>query len=112
MPKSQPLLPSRMDSADAMGGKVESITSLRSLTLNLPPSCIEFCPSHPSFFIVGTYNLEKEEVPSAEYDGVEDIVEGTGPTKKSQSRNGSLVVFQLSVSKRTQADCPVSFSHP
>lgn len=78
-----------------MSDKVGSITSLRSLTLDLPPSCIEFCPSHPSYFIVGTYNLEKEEAPSAEHDGPEDVVEGSEATKKSQSRNGSLVVFQL-----------------
>ena len=30
------------------------ISSLASLTLDLPPSCIAFCPSKPQFFVVGT----------------------------------------------------------
>jgi hypothetical protein len=29
--------------------------------LDLPPCCIEFVPTEEQFFIVGTYDLQKEE---------------------------------------------------
>lgn len=71
------------------------INSLRSITLELPPSCIEFCPAYPEFFVVGTYNLQKEEpdVGDSAMLGEED--EGTQHGKQPQSRNGSLVLFAL-----------------
>lgn len=34
---------------------------LDSDLLDLPPSCIEFWPNNPSWFVVGTYELDKEE---------------------------------------------------
>lgn len=34
-----------------------SIKSVSSITLDLPPSCISFCPTRPQFFVVGTYFL-------------------------------------------------------
>ncbi|KAK1753476.1 hypothetical protein QBC47DRAFT_386484 [Echria macrotheca] len=68
-------------------------TSMQSLRLDLPPSCVEFCPADPAYFLVGTYNLEKSESLAPE-DG-----EADGPKLESQvqtqSRNGSLIVFQL-----------------
>ncbi|XXH01123.1 pre-rRNA processing [Hypoxylon texense] len=76
-----------------MAAQGRSIIPLRSLTLDLPPSCIEFCPAHPDFFIVGTYNLQKEEEESAVEVPLED--EEQQQTKHVQTRNGSLVVFQL-----------------
>lgn len=75
------------------------IASRQSLTLELPPSCIEFCPAHPNCFVVGTYNLQKtDEAPSE--DGEEAGSDGDDPqavetAPQSQNRNGSLVVFQL-----------------
>lgn len=70
-----------------------SISSLRTLTLDLPPSCVEFCPAYPEYFVVGTYNLEKQE------SDVGDIVtseeDATQQTKQPQSRNGSLILFSL-----------------
>ncbi|KAK8084535.1 hypothetical protein PG997_005806 [Apiospora hydei] len=73
------------------------ITSRQSLTLELPPSCIEFCPASPQHFVVGTYNLQKEEAPAEEGDaGSDDDGDTTQvATRQSQNRNGSLVVFQL-----------------
>ncbi|KAI1863669.1 hypothetical protein JX265_008886 [Neoarthrinium moseri] len=59
--------------------------------LELPPSCIEFCPAHPSYFVVGTYNLQKEEADAAR-DGA---AQGEQPTNQPQTRTGSLVVFRL-----------------
>lgn len=70
-----------------------SIAPLRSLTLDLPPSCVEFCPAHSDYFIVGTYNLQKEE--STAEAPLEDDEEQQETKKHTQTRNGSLVVFQL-----------------
>ena len=44
-----------------MDAKDGVINSLKSIGLELPPSCIEFCPAHPDYFVVGTYNLQKED---------------------------------------------------
>ena len=41
-----------------MASKVEA---LDSDLLELPPSCIEFWPNNPSWFVIGTYELDKEE---------------------------------------------------
>lgn len=77
--------------------QAQLIRSRQSLTLDLPPSCIEFCPASPQLFVVGTYNLQTEEAPA------EDGNAGSGDdddatqvaTRQSQNRNGSLVVFRL-----------------
>ncbi|KAF9873605.1 WD-40 repeat-containing protein [Colletotrichum karsti] len=73
-----------------MGGPDNTITSRQSLTLDLPPSCIEFCLSHPAYFVVGTYNLVKDEPRDTESEDT-----NVSTTKKPQNRNGSLIVFQL-----------------
>ncbi|KAK1981859.1 hypothetical protein LZ30DRAFT_591799 [Colletotrichum cereale] len=67
-----------------------AVASKQSLVLDLPPSCIEFCLSHPHYFVVGTYNLVKDEEPPNEAGDA-----GSSVVKKTQSRNGSLVVFRL-----------------
>ncbi|KAJ2975547.1 hypothetical protein NUW58_g3662 [Xylaria curta] len=71
------------------------IASQQSHVLDLPPSCIEFCPAHPDYFVVGTYNLQKEESTVADEDVVSDNEDHSESVKKPQSRNGSLVVFRL-----------------
>ncbi|KAK1826855.1 hypothetical protein QBC39DRAFT_363398 [Podospora conica] len=71
-----------------MSDQAAPISSLKSLQLDLPPSCVEFCPAFPSYFVVGTYNLQKDEDASGT-EGEND----TGP--KTQNRNGSLVVFRV-----------------
>lgn len=77
-----------------MGEQGRSIAQLQSLTLDLPPSCIEFCPGHPNYFVVGTYNLQKEEDSGAQV--IVENDEGQQQTKKhTQTRNGSLVLFKL-----------------
>ncbi|KAI1773735.1 hypothetical protein F4818DRAFT_99963 [Hypoxylon cercidicola] len=76
-----------------MATQGRSIAPLRSLGLDLPPSCIEFCPAHPDYFVVGTYNLQKEEEFTDEVP-IEDE-EQQRTTKQVQTRNGSIVVFQL-----------------
>lgn len=61
------------------------IVSQRSLTLELPPSCLEFSPLHPSYFLIGTYNLQKSE------NGVGEAEPSVGP----QKRNGSIAVYEI-----------------
>ena len=79
------------------------VTSRQSLTLDLPPSCIEFCPAHPDYFVVGTYNLQKtDEAPSAEGEEAgsdDDDLQTAEATPPSQNRNGILVVFQLAANQ-------------
>ncbi|KAM3547854.1 hypothetical protein ARSEF4850_009765, partial [Beauveria asiatica] len=66
------------------------LKSIHSQTLDLPPSCLQFCRKHPSYFVIGTYNLQSEE------GGAAEIVEAEpGVQKKSQNRNGSLLVFDI-----------------
>jgi diphthamide biosynthesis protein 7 len=40
---------------------LENIENLDVDLLDLPPSCIKFWPNHSSWFIVGTYELDKSE---------------------------------------------------
>ncbi|KAH7625914.1 hypothetical protein B0T09DRAFT_315082 [Sordaria sp. MPI-SDFR-AT-0083] len=90
----------------------EPVSSLQSMQLDLPPSCIEICPSAPSYFLIGTYNLEGYEGPAAavsqsteakeveekdeEHDDHDDS-EATviGEKKGPQNRDGSILTFQL-----------------
>ncbi|KAI4597820.1 hypothetical protein KJ359_004097 [Pestalotiopsis sp. 9143b] len=69
------------------------IRSLVTLTLDLPPSCIEFCPAYPDYFVIGTYDLQKEEAALAGGDDDESNVQ------QSQTRHGSLVTFRLTGEK-------------
>jgi len=71
------------------------ITSIQSLAIDLPPSCIEFCPAHPDYFVIGTYNLQKEEAIEAEESCADNQDGSHANAIKPQSRNGSLVVYRL-----------------
>ncbi|KAI8950206.1 WD40-repeat-containing domain protein [Xylaria longipes] len=81
-----------------MGAKDRVIASSRSFVLDLPPSCIEFCPAHPDYFVVGTYNLQPEESTAVGEDDNSDNEDSYKTAKKPQNRNGSLVVFRLAES--------------
>lgn len=54
------------------------IRHLQSLTLDLPPSCIEFWPVNERYAVVGTYNLDTAN-------------HGSQPI--SQRRNGSVILL-------------------
>lgn len=76
------------------------VSSDATLILDLPPSCIQFCTAHPSFFVVGTYNLQKEEAETDKqddgHDGHDDGEQGNPAVAKTpQSRNGSLLVYRV-----------------
>ncbi|KAH0399657.1 WD40 repeat-like protein, partial [Aureobasidium melanogenum] len=73
-----------------------SISSTQSLIIDLPPSCIEFCPTSRDHFVVGTYFLEKKEQDDGVEDDAGDEEENTGDTdKKPQTRTGSLILFKV-----------------
>lgn len=67
------------------------LASSLSLLLDSPPSCLQFCHTFPSYFVVGTYNLQPKNESVADVDGELNKDEGS-----IQSRNGSLLVFKLS----------------
>ena len=69
------------------------IEHCKSLTLDLPPSCIEFWPSNPQYAVAGTYNLEKPSAEHEEKDSDEDVK--VTEDNKSQSRNGSLILLHV-----------------
>ena len=91
-----------------------SITPMITEILDLPPSCVEFVPWNRSedgpvddhFFVVGTYNLQKEESQDklspedmvTEADNEENKQSNMTP-KKPQSRNGSLNLFNIRANK-------------
>ncbi|KEQ99472.1 hypothetical protein AUEXF2481DRAFT_972 [Aureobasidium subglaciale EXF-2481] len=74
-----------------------TVTSIQSLILDLPPSCIEFCPAAHDYFIVGTYYLEKKEQDSSTENVVEedDDEKSEEVDKKPQTRTGSLILFEI-----------------
>ena len=86
------------------------LQSLASLTLDLPPSCIAFCPSKPQFFVVGTYLLHAKEQRSggsntagAGDDEAHGSIQREGESVADESgngmqvRSGSLILFRLNL---------------
>ena len=74
-----------------------SISSIASLTLDQPPSCIAFCPTQPEYFVVGTYHLHQKEEDDSITPPANDAEEEDGYAAKAeaQKRSGSLVVYRL-----------------
>ncbi|KAH6677762.1 hypothetical protein F5X68DRAFT_270196 [Plectosphaerella plurivora] len=70
-----------------------SLSSQDSILLDLPPCCVEFCPEAPSYFIVGTYNLVKDE--STTDDNVPSSSGESAEPRSTQSRHGTLIVFEV-----------------
>lgn len=64
-------------------------------TLDLPPSCIEFSQASPEYFVVGTYNLEKDDAEGPQHDQENDEDDKPKNEVKAQERNGSLVLYKL-----------------
>jgi len=40
---------------------IQSPQSLTTVFLDQPPSCLEFCPEDPDYFVVGTYLLSESK---------------------------------------------------
>ncbi|KAG5937897.1 hypothetical protein E4U60_001626 [Claviceps pazoutovae] len=76
---------------------LKPIASTAHVTLDLPPSCVQFCPSDDRFFVVGTYNLEKDSAQTRSVVALdqnsheEEDLNFSAP----QSRNGSLLLFLI-----------------
>jgi len=64
---------------------IKRLHSEQTLFLDKPPCCLEFCPSNPKYFVVGTYNLN---------DG-EEAAELPDDSKREQKRDGSLLLYTL-----------------
>ncbi|KAI5209884.1 WD40 repeat-like protein [Aureobasidium subglaciale] len=74
------------------------ITSIQSLILDLPPSCIEFCSIARDYFVVGTYYLEKKEEQDTSTENIVDddnAEKNEEVVKKPQTRTGSLILFKI-----------------
>lgn len=78
-----------------MAEEGEKIKSFQSMILDLPPSCIQFCPRYPSLFLVGTYYLETSEAEPREIEKDEDGDEIEVEARQAQSKSGSILVFEL-----------------
>lgn len=70
---------------------VPSIASHNSITLDLPPSCIEFSPLHSDCFVVGTYYLESGSGASHTV----SIQSDDQTPRPVQDRTGSLMLFAI-----------------
>lgn len=53
---------------------------MTTLFLDQPPSCLEFCPTAPDYFVVGTYLLTEI---------------GQGAETHQQKKTGTLKLFKL-----------------
>jgi diphthamide biosynthesis protein 7 len=83
----QPFTPINKRSIERfMASPGQQIVSRQSLMLDLPPSCLEFSPLYPSYFLVGTYNLQKSD---------KEEEEAHQSSEVPQKRNGSIVVYNL-----------------
>ncbi|KAL5354366.1 hypothetical protein ACLOAV_000455 [Pseudogymnoascus australis] len=60
-------------------------------TLDLPPSCIEFSQASPEYFVVGTYNLEKDDAEEPQHDQENDGDDKSKNEVKAQERNVALL---------------------
>ena len=70
-----------------MPEELEPLKSQCSKILDLPPSCVEFSPLHPHYFVVGTYYLDDAG------DG-ESTEDGNAAGTTQQQRKGSLLLFR------------------
>lgn len=64
---------------------------IASQILDLAPSCVEFVPGADGYFIIGTYNLQKENVSQE--------VEHSGTVAVSRFHTGLKPLAQLSMQK-------------
>jgi len=71
-----------------------NIKSTQTLILEKPPCCLEFAPLASEYFVVGTYNLVKDE---GHEEIVEDVIDGKEKDAgaKKQTRDGSLILCKV-----------------
>ncbi|KAL1968234.1 hypothetical protein VTN77DRAFT_2069 [Rasamsonia byssochlamydoides] len=92
---------------------IQNISSSTTIFLDQPPSCLEFCPADPDYFVVGTYLLSEERKTKKkeqkqkqkqddgddnENDGEEEGDENENDEAAvSQRKTGSLQLWKLDV---------------
>lgn len=99
-------LPSRGYHPQALA--MSTVPSTTSLMLDLPPSCIAFCPFRPQLFVIGTYFLHPREQGNQDESKPEDTVDentaevDSAPASREnphsdqeQKRTGSLILFRI-----------------
>ena len=70
-----------------------SIASEHTIILDLPPSCVEFSPLHPHYFMLGTYCLEPDAETASH---TTSLQQHDGQIRRqTQDRRGSLTLFSL-----------------
>jgi diphthamide biosynthesis protein 7 len=69
---------------------IMDIKSETSTILDLPPSAVAFCPSHPEFYVVGTYFLHPKEESNDETTNSE-----YSSNEVPQKRTGTLILYRL-----------------
>lgn len=78
---------------------MSTVSSIASLTLDLPPSCIAFCPSRSELFVVGTYFLHPrdnaQQTESSSEDSAGQNAAEASHLGQEQKRTGSLILFRL-----------------
>lgn len=78
---------------DDILSEMTSVSSNKSLTLDLPPSCIQICPTVFDHFVIGTYFLRPKDQAD---DGNEvDTTDATAPPSTAQKRSGSLIIYKF-----------------
>ncbi|EED12396.1 conserved hypothetical protein [Talaromyces stipitatus ATCC 10500] len=93
----------------------KTVSSLVTEFLDQPPSCLEFCPKDPNYFVVGTYLLQEHKEPAEEKksgEGEEEGDEGTAPSSVKQTKTGSLQLWHLDITApKLQHKQTVPLSH-
>lgn len=80
------------------GAQPKTISSLVTEYLDQPPSCLEFCPADPNYFVVGTYLLQETQESTEEKDSdtaEDDEEKGTTSGSVKQTKTGSLQLWHL-----------------
>ncbi|OKL56853.1 hypothetical protein UA08_08003 [Talaromyces atroroseus] len=88
--------------------KPQSISSLITEFLDQPPSCLEFCPQDPDYFVIGTYLLH-EEKPEQQQSGRENA---SSTSTVKQTKTGTLQLWHLNATTpQLQEKQVVTLSH-
>jgi diphthamide biosynthesis protein 7 len=81
-------------SARGLAG-MATVASNHSLTIELPPSCVAFCPTRPEYFVAGTYYLHPADQGESDGGGKTGDGDVAGSAGGGQKRSGSLMLFKV-----------------
>lgn len=78
---------------------IQHPSSLTTVFLDQPPSCLEFCPADPDHFVVGTYLLSETKTKKQDDGNVaeEEENESEEEVVVDQKKTGSLQLWRLDV---------------